>query len=59
MKRIKKILVVTLALAFSIAAFTSCSLLDKSSQDQARSFKHKDPLPKKFIINQKSSKIIK
>lgn len=59
MKRIKKVLTLLLALAFLTFAFTSCSLFEKSGTDQAKKFKHTQPLPKKYIINQKNSNIIK
>jgi len=40
-------------------ALSSCSLFDKTSATKQNSFKHKEPLPKKYIIHHKSREIIK
>lgn len=59
MKRIKKILVIVSLLAFSIVTFSSCSVFERTTPDNAKRFKHKQPLPKKYIIPEKSANIIK
>ena len=59
MKKIIRILTFLLITTFLAGAMTSCSLFDESTANSTKSYKHKKPLPQKWIIHHKSTKTIK
>ena len=59
MKSIPRLLALLLIFTFLAGAMTSCAVFDNSSVRRHKSFEHKQPLPKKWIIPDKSRKTIK
>lgn len=59
MKNLGKILLILITLAFLTGGLTSCSVFEKSRPSVTKSYKHKQPVPKKYIVPAKSKKIIK
>lgn len=59
MKSIIRIIAVVLICFFLAGSLTSCAVFDKSSITKQDSFKHKKPLPKKWLINNGSRPIVK
>jgi hypothetical protein len=59
MKKRMRFFLMLLAVAFMAGTMTSCSVFEKGGPDATKSFKHKKPLPKKYIIPNKSSKVLK
>lgn len=59
MKSIIRLIILVLLCSFLAGGMTSCAVFDNSSAIKQKSFKHKDPLPKKWIIPNKSRDIVK
>lgn len=54
-----RLLMMVLTFIFLAGGLSSCSVFEKGKPSTTQSFKHKKPLPKKYIITHKSSNIIK
>lgn len=59
MKNLGKALLVMALLAFLTGGLTSCSVFEKSRPSITKSYKHKQPVPKRYIVPEKTKKIIK
>ena len=59
MKSIIRLIALLLISVILAGTVTSCAIFDNSSASRHKSFEHKKPLPKKWIIPDKSRKIVK
>lgn len=59
MKKLIRVLILVLACAFLSGSLVSCSVFDKSAKFKHESFKHKNPIPKKWVINNGTKRIAK
>jgi hypothetical protein len=59
MKKIARLIFLILVCTFLAGGMSSCSLFDESTAHKQKSFKHKKPVPQKWVINNKSSKTLK
>lgn len=51
MKKILRILILLLVLGALTGITTSCAIFNESHSAKNEPFKHKQPLPKKYIVN--------
>ena len=60
MKRIIRLLAIVLVISSLAGITSSCSVFNETSHaNKPQSFKHKEPLPKKYIINNGEKPIAK
>jgi hypothetical protein len=60
MKRIIRLLVILLVISSMVGITSSCSVFNETSHaNKPQSFKHKEPLPKKYIVNNSAKPIAK
>jgi hypothetical protein len=59
MKSLIRLIVLVLICFIMAGTITSCAIFDRSKVTKQQSFKHKKPLPKRYVINQKSRPIAK
>ncbi len=60
MKRIIRLFVILLVISSLAGITSSCSVFNETSHaEKQKSFKHKKPLPKKYIVNNSAKPIAK
>ncbi|MFO7614561.1 MAG: hypothetical protein R6W71_07985 [Bacteroidales bacterium] len=59
MKRILKLLFLLLMISMLAGITSSCAIFSSAPNQGLHSFKHKKPLPKKYIINNDYKPIVK
>ena len=59
MKKIIRLLIVVLVCTFLAASLNSCSVFEPAYKNPTQSFKHKKPLPKKWIIHNGKERSLK
>lgn len=59
MKKILRLLPYILIFTFLAGATTSCSLFEEPTATKTKSYKIKKPLPKKWVVHNKSTRNLK
>ena len=59
MKRIIRLFVILLAISFLAGITTSCAIFEDSHVQKQQSFKHTKPLPKKYVVDNGRTSILK
>jgi hypothetical protein len=59
MKSIYRLIALLLLCCFLAGGLASCAVFEKSSPTKPESFKHKNPLPKKYVIHTGQMNIVK